>query len=81
MEAGGLLYCHTTGYMDSGKVFAYAGKEYLIEKIYGNNIILSTECGSGHSWLINEPIFGQYFSTEKRRTNSWGNSTIKFNFV
>ena len=81
MRTGEYIYCHTTGRMDSGEVFAYAGREYQIEQIHGNNITLCTECGPGHLWEINDQLFHEHFSTEKRERNSWDGSTIKFNFV
>jgi hypothetical protein len=81
MEEGGLLYCHTTGYMDNGQVFAYAGQEYQIERIRGNEIVLCTECGPDHYWELNDPLFDQHFSSERRKRNSWDGSTIKFNFL
>lgn len=72
MEIGDLIYCHTTGYMQlSGRVHAYAGKEYTVVKILRNDrIIIHSELDINHVWPINS-VFWEHFSIKKRITHDF----------
>ena len=81
MERGDYIYCHTTGHMLDGSVFGYAGEEYLVERVSGVVLTLHTECGSGHSWTMGDPMFNEHFSIEGRPINSWEGNVLKHKFV
>lgn len=80
MEVGDYIYCHTTGVMEEGEIFAHAGRGYLIEEIMGNELTIYTECGPGHIWSMDDPLFPKHFSVGGK-IESWAGNILKFRFL
>lgn len=79
-RTGDYIYCHTTGEMDSGQVFGYAGMRYEITQWSSDGSFRVDTEFQDHGWSDCD-LFREYFTFEEPKNRSYAGSVIKFNFL
>ncbi len=61
LKVGEYIRCKKDGYMRSGRIFAHAGKQYLIKSVSEYTIILETESCGRHNFSLDYKLFWETF--------------------